>query len=157
MTEQPKSPDIAAKIAAARPKAVTRHTVTQPEPAAPLPEPAPKCKTCDDTGTVEKCDWPGEHANRYQEPCPDCKPAPSESAEARIAEFAARPKADEIAALRSENERLRAQHEHAVTIAANYCLERDDLRQKLAAAEADRNAVAVRVESAMRIPHFRRQ
>ena len=52
------------------------------------------------------------------------------------AEFAARPKADEIAALRSENERLRAQQwEHAIMIADEYRRERDDLRQKLAAAK----------------------
>lgn len=30
------------------------------------------CSECEGSGTVEKCDWPGEHANRYQEPCPNC-------------------------------------------------------------------------------------
>jgi hypothetical protein len=32
------------------------------------------CRECDGEGIIEKCDWPGEHANRYQEPCPSCKP-----------------------------------------------------------------------------------
>lgn len=32
----------------------------------------PRCSECDGSGTIEKCDWPGEHADRYQEPCPAC-------------------------------------------------------------------------------------
>jgi hypothetical protein len=51
---------------------------------APRPEtkqqPRPwSCDTCEDSGTVEKCESPGEHANRSQEPCPDCKPEPRPS------------------------------------------------------------------------------
>lgn len=34
-----------------------------------------RCPECDGDGVVEKCDWPGEHANRHQEPCPSCRPA----------------------------------------------------------------------------------
>lgn len=32
----------------------------------------PVCETCDNSRVIDKCDWPGEHANRYQELCPDC-------------------------------------------------------------------------------------
>lgn len=39
-----------------------------------LGECVPVCPECEGSGTVERCDWPGEHANRYQEPCPVCRP-----------------------------------------------------------------------------------
>lgn len=38
-----------------------------------------RCPECDGTGTVELCDWPGEHANRHQEPCPKCSGRPTSS------------------------------------------------------------------------------
>lgn len=39
-------------------------------------QPKPACPQCDGTRTVEKCDWPGEHANRYQEQCGECAEQP---------------------------------------------------------------------------------
>lgn len=49
-----------------------------PELAAAIDEhvtrPPPECSECEGAGWIERCDWPGEHANRYQEPCPVCRP-----------------------------------------------------------------------------------
>jgi hypothetical protein len=47
-------------------RAIARASRAKPRPWS--------CDACEDSGTVEKCESPGEHANRYQEPCPDCKP-----------------------------------------------------------------------------------
>lgn len=56
------------------------------------------CATCDGTGSIEKCDWPGEHANRYQEDCPEC----SGKSTPKLTIFSPRAKSAVEAAMRLE-------------------------------------------------------